>query len=128
MAHGTVTVGTARLTQLNIAMPGYLADGNGMAVHTIMLEGIEISRTNTNRFAKILEGKGLGMVPAVVEFDEVFLRQGMRHVAIIAGSGHAVARLGPGIIVLPHDVTVHAGLGLIAEVREPLGILKGITS
>jgi hypothetical protein len=48
--------------------------------------------------------------------------------AVVAGRLEAVARVLPSLILFFHDVAVHAGLGIVVEIRMPLGPVEGIAA
>jgi len=52
----------------------------------------------------------------------------MRNVAIVAFGRLMVARLRPRLVLIPHDMTIHACARIITEIRQALGIIKGIKS
>ena len=54
-----------------------------------------------------------------------FARPCVRQVALDAGRGVPVAALQPGVVLLVHDVAVHAGARVGREVREALGVDEG---
>ena len=54
-----------------------------------------------------------------------FARPRVRQVALDAGGGVAVAALQPGVVLLVHDVAVHARARVGREVREALRVDEG---
>lgn len=51
----------------------------------------------------------------------------MRDMAIITARDRMVRRLRPRIIMFPHNMTIHAGLGIITKIRQSLRITKRIS-
>jgi hypothetical protein len=58
--------------------------------------------------AQIMQGEGRGMPEAVVGLGHPFADSGVRRVALDARRGVPVAALDPRVVLLGHDVTVHA--------------------
>ncbi len=99
-----------------------------MAVDAGTVEDTGVSRTNADRFVKILERERLGMPEAVFGFDEILGNKVVRGVAIVAAGHRVVAGLLPAVILLAHDVAIHARGGIAAEVRGARGVVKSETS
>ena len=55
------------------------------------------------------------MVPAVEGFYQIFSRESMGHMTIVAGGCCVMAGPEPGIIMLLHHMAVDAGLGIIVS-------------
>ena len=95
-----------------------------MAIHTVVLQDPTVLFLDHDRFMKILRRERLGVVVAVFGLGDIFADKIVREVAIDAGGGGMVAGLLPRIILRRHDVAVHAGFGVGAEIRESFGIFK----
>src|SRR5262245_26639805 len=52
----------------------------------------------------------------------------MRDVAVVAGRKSVVTRLLPAVVFVAHDVAVHTGLGIAAEIRPALAIPKRVAA
>jgi hypothetical protein len=96
-----------------------------VAPEAVALEDARVPRADDDRFMEILKSEALRMAVAVVGFSEILGDQIMGQVAIHADGRGVVAGFLPGIILRPHDVAIHAGFGVFAEIRKPLGISEG---
>jgi hypothetical protein len=119
-----MTVRAASKALLNISVGRDLADGNLVTLDAVVLERDQVALTDPNGLFEVLEREGPRVVPAVLELHEILLRKRVGHMAVVAGSRHAVAGPHPRIMVLPHDVTVYAGLGIVAEIGESLRVTE----
>lgn len=94
-------------------MSGDFIDQPGVTTHTIFLQDREIFWFDADWLLKILQGKAFGMPKTVFHFSQIFGDKFMGNVTIVAGSGGVMAALLPAIILIPHDMAVHAGFGVI---------------
>jgi len=62
------------------------------------------------------------MPEAVLRLGGILANEISRRVAVITGRYTAMARLDPTIILILHDMAIHASLGIIGHVRAALGI------
>src|SRR3989338_855219 len=92
MPHRPMTVGAARRALLDVAVTGDVLDRRTMALDAVMLQRQEIATPDADRLAEVLQREFLGMVPAVVHLHQVFLREGMRHMAVVAGRPRLINR------------------------------------
>src|SRR3989338_2695507 len=104
VAYSPVAFGASGRPLFHIPVGCNIADHSLVAADAVMLKGRQVASSDTDRLPKILQCKGLGMVPTVIQLCHVFFRKGMRHMAIIAGRNSVVTRLDPGIVMFPHDV------------------------
>ena len=79
-------------------------------------------------FVKLARGKGERMKESVFCLGEILRDKPRRRMAVVAGRDRVMARLDPTIEMIPHDVAVRAGLGIVAQVGRALRIDKGETS
>ena len=75
-----------------------------------------------DRIVKVARGEGERMKEAVFGFGEILRNESGRRVAVVAGRDRAMARLHLGVEVIPHDVAVGAGVGIVAEIRVALRV------
>lgn len=128
MPYRTVTSRATSLACFHFRVADDFRDGSGVAMDAVLLEPDEIDGANADGFPEVLERELLAMVPAVVELRYVLRRKSVGHMAIVASRHCVMGGLDPGIVILTHDVAIHAGLGIVTEVRESLRVLKRIDS
>ena len=80
-----------------------------MATNAILLKDLVIVPGNDDGMVKIFEGECQGVVPAVTAFCEQFGDQTVRQMAVITGRYVVVPRIAPGVVLVIHDMAVHAG-------------------
>src|SRR4051812_41986468 len=64
----------------------------------------------------VAAGEIEGVPETVIRFYGVLANDFMWSVKVFTGSSIVVSRLDPSIILLPHDMAVDAGLGIVREV------------
>ena len=79
-----------------------------MTTNAIFLKDLVIVPCDDNRMAKVFERKCQGVIPAVTGFGEQFRNQIVRQMAVITGRDVVVPRIAPGIVLVIHDMAVHA--------------------
>src|SRR4051812_621526 len=79
-------------------------------------------------FVKVARGKGERMKESVFCLGQILRDKRRRRMAVVAGRDRVMARLDPTIEVIPHDMAVRAGRGIVAQVGRALRIDKGETS
>lgn len=94
----------------------------GMTVRTILLQNFTVLFFDEDRFVKILQGKSLGMVVAILRFGNVFAEEIVGEMAVHAGCHSVMARLLPGVQLRLHDMAIRTRMGIGAEVGETLGV------
>jgi hypothetical protein len=125
VARGTVAFGAAGLLVFYIAMGCDVADHDRMAANAVMLKLLQIGLSDPDRFVKVLKRERLRMVPAILGFDEILVWEGRRDMAVVATGDTMMAGFHPGVVLVIHDVAVFTGGGVIAEVGEAFGEMKG---
>ena len=82
-----------------------------------------------------LDGVGIIAAREIERVPETVLRLGgiltneiRGRVTIIAGRHAAMARLDPAIVLFLHDVTVHASLGIVGEIRRALRVDERVSA
>lgn len=88
-----------------------------MAVSAGLLSDLPISFGDHYRFVEIVCCEIVRMPKAVPCLCEVFIREILRRVVVVAGSDRTVARFHPAGILLLHHVAVGTRTGIITEVR-----------
>lgn len=99
-----------------------------MTVDTVVLQNRGVARSDSNWLVKVLKGETLGMPEAVLRLGEVLAHQVVGRVAIVARRHRVMAGVLPAGIVVAHDVAVHAGLRIVAEIGPSLREGEGVTT
>src|SRR5678815_5579526 len=92
---------------------GNLAHQLRVAPHTVGFDDFTVLLSDADRLVKVLKGETLGMPVSVNHLRRVLADQIVRRVAVVAGRDRVVRGLLPPVVLLAHDVTVHAGRGVI---------------
>jgi hypothetical protein len=119
-----VALGTAGLLIFDIAVRGNVADHDGMATNAVVLQFLQIRLPDPDWFVKVLECEGPRMMPAILGFDEILVRESRRDMAVVAAGDSVMARFHPGIVLVIHDVAVLASRRVIAQIGETFGEMK----
>ena len=98
-----------------------------MTADTFVLNYIFIKSLDPQRFREITGSKGSAVIPSVDGFYRIFTKKIVRGMAVITGSCSMMARAGPGIKMLSHDVAVFAGNRVILQIGSTLRVVKGIS-
>src|SRR5215475_12942733 len=100
-----------RALELVTVGPWGLVDGVdevSMTAEAIGLGDSPIVRSDLDRLLEVLEGEGHGVAEAVIGLGQPLGQPGRGQVTLDAGGGVPVPALEPGVVLLVHDVTVHA--------------------
>src|SRR5262249_7367461 len=119
---------TVRALELVAQGPGSLVDGVdevSVTAEAIGLSDSPIVRSDLDRLLEVLEGEGHGVTEAVIGLGEPLGQPSRGQVTLDAGGGVPVPALEPGVVLLVHDVTVHAGARVGRQIREALGVSEG---
>src|SRR5690606_37401883 len=81
---------------------------------------------DADRVREAAGGEGEGMIPAVDRLGRVLRDQSRGRVAVVADRDRAVARLGPGAVLLLHHVAVGAGARIVGQVRRAARVAEGV--
>ena len=77
----------------------------------------------------IIAGGEIERVPeTVLRLGGILAHKIRRGVTIVAGRHTPMARLDPAIVLLLHDVAIHARLGIVGEIRRALGVDEGVST
>lgn len=74
---------------------------------------------------KVLRRKGLGVVPAIFCFGDILANEIVRQVAVDAGRRRVMAGLLPRVELRGHDMTIHTGGWIGAEIGKTLTVVEG---
>src|SRR5262245_39671100 len=88
-----------------IARVQHAGDHRLVAVQARPLENVCVLRGDADRFRKVLQGEGKGMMPAVLGLGEVLADDVMGQVTIDAPGRGVMARRPPRVELRSHDVT-----------------------
>lgn len=97
-----------------------------MTAHTVLLKHGGIAGLHHDRLVKILQGEALRMMVAVFRLRHVLPDEIVRGMTIVARRYGMMRTLLPACILLTHDVAVHARLGVVGEIGEPLAVIEGV--
>jgi len=82
----------------------------------IVLEYLAVLFVNLYGFVKVLRRKGLGVVPAILSFGDIFADKIVWQMAVDAGGGRVMAGLLPRVELRGHNMAIHAGGRIGAEI------------
>jgi hypothetical protein len=128
MAHIGMAANAVDVSAAMRRTEAYVRDEILMAAQAVFLQLYGIHGTDANGVGKVLQGELHRVIPAIVRLGDEFGDERMWGVAIVADGPAMVAGLLPGIELFLHDVAVGALLGVVAEVGEAFGELKGVGS
>ena len=92
------------------------------------LEDQAVSRPDDQRVVKILQRKGFRMPEAVLRLHGVFPDQVMRRMTIISSGDRMMTGLGPTVVMIAHDVAIHTGRRIVAQVGKAFAIRIGVSA
>ena len=95
-----------------------------VAIETRVLSNAAVARLDLNGFVEIFESEGKRMEEAVVSLGHPLPGKVVREMAVVAESDVRMAAVLPGIILRLHDVAIHTGFGIVAEITVTLAIAK----
>lgn len=123
-----MTMNTVRLALVSgTAMSDFL-NHLSMALNAVVLQNGSVLAVNANRLVEVLQGKPLGVPEAVLCLGEILANKVVGQMTIHATGCSMVTGLLPAIVLLAHDMTVHASLGIAAEIAEPFTVINGVCS
>lgn len=107
---------------------GYFLHHLSMALNAVVLEDGSVLVVDANRFVEVLQGKTFRVPEAVLGFGEILADKVVGQMAIDATGNCMVAGLLPAIVLFTHDMTVHAGFGITAEITQPFTVIDRVGS
>lgn len=107
---------------VNLCGDGFVAMA-ARALHDLMVEFRDLDGVGI--FAA---GEVEGMPESVVGLHCIFPDNVVRSMTVVAGGGVVMARLDPSVILLSHDVAVHAGRRIICQVGIALCVDKSVSA
>src|SRR5262245_59414438 len=122
MSCSRVAVGALELVAQRPWGPVDGVDEVSVAAKAIGLRDSPIGRSDLDRLLEVLEGEGHGVTEAVISLGQPFGQPSRGQVTLDAGGGVPVPALEPGVVLLVHDVTVHAGARVGRQIGEALGV------
>src|SRR5262245_35870883 len=100
-------------------------DQGFVAPHAIHADQVTVFRRDLDRLLEVLQREGSRVTEAVLGLRDPLHDARMRQVALDAGRRVAMAALEPPVVLLVHDVAVHARAWVGREIREALGVDEG---
>ena len=128
MTYVDVTVHAANVFFGPVDTDDEFVDEVRMTGEAVFLQDAGVRALDHDGLMKVLQREALGVMPAVLGFGEILPEETVREVAIDAIGDGMMAGFLPGIILRLHDVTVNADLGIVAHVREPLGVQERVAT
>ena len=110
------------------ACENQLADQTLVTACTVVVQHFFVVRTNADGLGKILQGEAFGMPKSVFCFGNIFREKPSGRMALITGGHCVMAGLLPAIVLLVHDVAVHANLGVFGKIGKRLGSREEISA
>src|SRR5262245_42815254 len=104
---------------------GDRVDESLVAPHAVPLDDRPVGGGDLDRLLEVLEREGRGVPEAVVGLGDPLAEARRGEMALHARRGVAVAALEPAVVLVVHDVAVHARPRIGGQVREPLGVHEG---
>jgi hypothetical protein len=121
-----MTMNTVRLALVSgTAMSDFL-NHLSMALNAVVLQNGSVLAVNANRLVEVLQGKPLGVPEAVLCLGEILANKVVGQMAIHATGYSMMTGLLPAIVLLAHDMAVHAGFGVAAEITQPFAVIDGV--
>lgn len=96
-----------------------------VTTNAVLLEKARVALRYLNRLMEVLQGERSGVIPTVDGLGDILSEPIVRRVTVVTDGHVMVSRLFPGGEDIVHHVTVHAGLRIVREVREALGVAEG---
>src|SRR5262249_47350068 len=97
-------------------------DEGFVASHAVHANDVAVMRRDLDRLLEVLQGEGGGVAEAVVGLRHPLRDAGVGKVALGARRGVRLAALEPGVVLVVHDVAVHARARVGGEVREAVRV------
>lgn len=83
-----------------------------------------VARLDADGLVKVVEGEGEGMEKPVVRLRDPFADGMMGKVAIDADRGCVMTRVLPRVVIVLHDVAVHARSGVAAQITGTVSVTE----
>ena len=120
MADVCIVADAIELTCVAPACQNQLADLALVAACTVVVQCYFVMRTNSEGLGKILQGEAFGMPESVLCLGNIFGEKRLGRMAVIARGNAMMTRFLPAIVLLVHDVAVHADLEILGKTRRGL--------
>jgi hypothetical protein len=101
---------------LGVVVSAIAVDGCSNAFVTVAacsFDDLVIEFRDLNRVWVVAAGEIEGMPETVIRFDRVLPDDVVRGVTVVASRCVVMAGLDPTVVLLAHDVTIHAGLRIV---------------
>src|SRR5262245_25875046 len=125
MARAGMTVQTVELAPARSGARGHRLQEGAVAAHAVVQHDAPVVGRDLDWLLEILQGERDRVPEPVVGLGQPLDQALVRQVTLDAGGGVPVAALEPGVVLLVHDVTVHAGPRIGGEIGEALGVHEG---
>ena len=113
------------LSTINVlAVCGQFRNERLMAPDAVVLHDSQTAGLDLDRLVKILKRKALAVPQAMLDLDQILAYKIVRHVAIVARRRRVVRALSPAVVLIAHDMAIHARSRVVRQVAQPLGIVE----
>ena len=120
MADPAVTMGTIDA----VSMRRQVGHERLVAADAVVLDDCQAAGPDADRLVKVLERETLAVAQAVFDLRGILADQIVGYVAVVAGRHGVMRALAPGVVLVAHDVAVHARRRIVREIARPLGIIE----
>src|SRR5215831_4666120 len=101
---------------------GHGIDEALVTAHAVHAHDVAVVRGDLDRLLEVLQGEGGGVTEAVVGLGQPLREARVRQMALDARRGVPVAALEPAVVLIVHDVAVHARARIGGKVGETVRV------
>src|SRR5262245_47891236 len=101
---------------------GHGIDEGLVTAHAVHANDVAVVRGDLDRLLEVLQGEGSGVAEAVVGLGQPLRDARVRQMTLDARRGVPVAALEPAIVLVVHDVAVHARARVGGEIGEAVRV------
>lgn len=121
-----MAMNTVRLAFVARAAMGNFLYHFAMTMNAVTLQDRSVLAMNANRFVEVLQGKPFGVPEAIFRLGEILADKIVGQMTVHATGCIMMTGLLPAVVLLSHDMAVHAGFGIATEIAEPFPVIHGI--
>src|ERR1043166_2080926 len=113
---------------MRVGLPEYGADELLVTANAIVIENLRVGRSDLDGFVEVLERESLGVTIAVIRLANPLGEPALGNVAVVAGRVIVMTGCLPAVVLIAHDVAIHARLRVIAHVGQAVSKMKGVSA